>query len=102
MFIGKTVAIGLLIIIPLYLATLLVLKGMKSVMVLVRPLANLLPDSLPAEHIISLLLVLVICFLIGLTAYSKAGHACRQWIEKTFFELKKKSRSNKRTIPGLK
>jgi uncharacterized membrane protein len=85
-FITKTVLVGLLIIIPLYLAILLVLKGMKSVLNLVRPLADLLPDSLPADQIVSLLFVLVICFLVGMAVRTRMGQSGRQWIEKTFFE----------------
>lgn len=85
-FIAKTVLVGLLIIIPLYLAILLVLKGMKSIMGLVQPLTHLLPESLPADQIISLLLVLLICFLVGLAVRTRAGQSGRQWVEKTFFE----------------
>ena len=40
---------GLLIIVPIYLAVLLLLKGMKSLAGLVRPFALLLPDWFPAE-----------------------------------------------------
>lgn len=85
-FITKTVLVGLLIVIPLYLAILLVLKGMKSVLNLVRPLADLLPDSWPADQIVSLLFVLVICFFIGMAVRTRMGQSGRQWIEKTFFE----------------
>jgi hypothetical protein len=49
---------GLLVVVPLYLAVLLLLKGMKTVAGLVRPFALLLPDWFPAEQALSLLLVL--------------------------------------------
>ncbi len=77
---------GLLIIVPLYLAILLLLKGMKSVVGLVRPIARLLPDSVPAETALSLLLVLFVCFLAGVAVRIRAGQAVRDKIEKTFFE----------------
>ena len=46
----------------------------------------LLPEWFPAEHVLSLLLVLIVCFLIG----AASPHSCRAgaWerIEKSFFE----------------
>jgi uncharacterized membrane protein len=77
---------GLLIVVPIYLAVLLLLKAMQSVVALVRPLAMLLPAWLPAEHILSLLLVLIVCFLIGVAVRTPAGRAIRERIEKSLFE----------------
>jgi uncharacterized membrane protein len=85
-FAGKACLTGLLIIIPIYLAILLLLKGMKSVVGLVKPFALLLPEWIPAEKLLSLLLVLLICFLIGVAVRTRAGHLARERIEKTFFE----------------
>src|SRR4030095_16485627 len=85
-FTTRALLSGLLIIIPIYLAILLLLKGMKSVVTLVRPFALLLPDWIPAETALSLLLVLVICFLIGVAVRTRAGQAVRDRVERTFFE----------------
>ncbi len=85
-FVVNTVLAGLLIVVPLYLAILLLAKGMKSVMGLVEPIARFLPDSLPADEILALLLVLLFCFLVGMVLRSRLGYAGRQWIEKKFFE----------------
>ena len=63
-FVAKATLGGLLVVVPIYLAVLVLLKAMKSVGGLVRPFALLLPDWVPAEKALSLLLVLVICFLI--------------------------------------
>jgi len=41
---------GVLILLPLYLAVLVLLKGMRSVVGLVRPIAALFPETLPAEN----------------------------------------------------
>jgi uncharacterized membrane protein len=65
---------------------LLLLKAMQSVVALVKPFAMLLPDWLPAEHVLSLLIVLIVCFLIGLAARTPAGRALRERIEKSLFE----------------
>jgi uncharacterized membrane protein len=85
-FTTRAVLSGLLIMVPIYLAILLLLKGMKSVVGLVRPLALLLPDWIPAEMAMSLLLILVVCFLIGAAARTRAGQAARNTIERAFFE----------------
>jgi uncharacterized membrane protein len=85
-FITRALVSGLLIVVPIYLAVLLLLKGMKSVVGLVRPLALLLPDWIPAEMLMSLLLILGICFLIGVAVRTPAGRAARNQIERTFFE----------------
>ena len=85
-FVLRAVLGGFLFVIPVYLAVLLLLKGMKSVAGIVRPLARLLPESVPADMLLSLLLVLVVCFLIGAAFSTRVGSSLRQRIEKTLFE----------------
>ena len=82
----STVIGGLFIVVPVYLAILLLLKGMKSAASLVRPIAALLPDWLPAEGLVSLLLVLVVCFIVGAAVRTRAGQIVRERVEKAFFE----------------
>ena len=77
---------GLLIIVPVYFAVLLLLKGMKSVANLVRPFSQLLPDWVPAEELLSLLLVLAICVVIGACVGTRVGQRVRNWIERTVFD----------------
>lgn len=77
---------GLLFVVPIYLSILLLLKAMQSVVVFVRPFAMLLPAWFPAEHTLSLLLVLIVCFLIGVAIRTPAGRAMRERIEKSLFE----------------
>jgi uncharacterized membrane protein len=84
--IGRALLRGLLIIVPIYLAILLLLKGIKSLSGLVRPLALLLPDWFPGEMAISVLLLLIICALIGGVVQTRTGRVARERLEKTFFE----------------
>jgi len=77
---------GLLIVAPLYLAVLLLLKAMHSVVAVVRPFAMVLPAWFPAEHVLSLLLVLLVCFLIGAAVRTPAGRALRERIETSLFD----------------
>ena len=85
-FVTSTVVGGLFVVVPVYLAVLLLLKGMKSVAGLVRPFAALLPDWIPAEGFFSLLLVLAFCFLVGMALRTRAGRAARERMEMVFFE----------------
>jgi len=77
---------GVLVILPIYLAALLMLKGMQSVAALVRPLAALVPDWLPAQQVLSLLLLLVICFGVGLAVRTRTGRRAWASLEKSLFE----------------
>ena len=82
----KALIRGLLIVVPVYLAILLLLKGMKSVANLVRPFTAILPDWIPAEDFLSLLLVLAICAAIGASVGTRLGKRARDWLERTVFE----------------
>lgn len=85
-FVAQRVIGGLLVVVPIYLAVLVLLKGMKSVGQLVRPFTQLLPDWFPAEQALSLLVVLMICFLIGVVLRTRLGQVARKQVEKGFFE----------------
>jgi uncharacterized membrane protein len=85
-FLVNTLVGGLLIVLPIYLTVLVLLKGMRSVVALVRPLAMLLPAWLPAENLLSLALVLVVCFLIGIAVRTRVGRILRHWMDRAVFE----------------
>ena len=85
-FVVRAFLAGLLILVPVYLSVLLLLKAMHSVAGLARPFAMLLPEWFPAEHVLSLLLVLIVCVLIGVAVRAPAGRAIQERIEKSFFE----------------
>ena len=84
-FITSTLVGGLMFVVPVYLAVLLLLKGMKSVGTLVRPLTVLLPAWVPAERLLSLVLVLTICFIVGFALRTRAGRAARERLEVVLF-----------------
>jgi uncharacterized membrane protein len=86
LFVAKAVLGGFLIILPIYLAVLLVLKAMASVAKLVRPFTLLVPEWFPAEKVFSLLLVLALCFLIGTAVRTRKGRMIRERLERRFFE----------------
>jgi uncharacterized membrane protein len=59
---------------------------MKSVANLVSPFVHILPEWLPAEQLLSLLLVLAIFIAIGASVGTRIGKGVRNWIERTVFE----------------
>jgi len=85
-FLLNSLVAGLLVVVPLYLSALLLFRAMQAVGGLVRPVAQLLPEWLPAEKLLSLLLVLVVCLLVGVAVQTTAGHAARKRIETSLLE----------------
>lgn len=77
---------GVLVVLPIYLAVLVLLKGVQSVGNLIRPFTMLLPSWLPAENVLSLLLVLTVCFLIGVAIRTRLGTAIRMRMETSVFQ----------------
>ena len=84
-FLVNTVIGGVLILLPAYLAVLLLLKGMKSVVVLLQPIVKMLPDWLPNENLLALLLFLFLCFVIGAVVRTPVGKRVRMRLEEVFF-----------------
>lgn len=77
---------GVLVVLPIYLAVLVLLKGAQSVGKLIRPFTMLLPAWLPAGNVLSLILVLTVCFLIGVGVRTRLGKALRERMETSVFE----------------
>jgi uncharacterized membrane protein len=85
-FVLSRLVAGVLVVAPIYLAALLLLRAMKSLADLMKPFATLLPKWIPAEQVLSLLLVLAICFLIGIAVRTATGRAARERIEDSLFQ----------------
>jgi uncharacterized membrane protein len=85
-FLLKSVVRGALIVVPVYLAILLLLKAASSVIGIVQPIAKLLPVWFPAANVLSILLVLIACFLIGAILQGRLGRAMAKAIERRVLE----------------
>jgi uncharacterized membrane protein len=77
---------GVIVVVPAYLALLLLLKGMQSLVGLVKPVARLLPSWLPGENLLALLLILVICLLVGMAVKTRVGRRARERLDVSLFE----------------
>jgi uncharacterized membrane protein len=84
-FVLNAVVGGVLVLLPLYLAVLLLLKGMQSVVALLRPISGLLPDWVPGENFWSLVVVLIVCFVVGAAVRTRVGRVVREQMEMSFF-----------------
>jgi len=83
--IANTVIGGLFVLLPVYLAVLVLLKGMQSLVGLLRPISALLPDWMPAKNFLSVLAVLFVCLVVGTAVRTRAGRVLRERMETTLF-----------------
>ena len=59
-FIVRTVVGGVFVVVPAYLAFLLLLKAMQSVEGVVRPVAALMPGGIFEQDVLSLVVILLV------------------------------------------
>jgi uncharacterized membrane protein len=76
---------GALVVLPLYLAVLLLLKGMQALVGLVRPVAAMLPEWMAAENLLALLLLIFICFVVGAAMRTAYGRHLKRRLEVAVF-----------------
>jgi uncharacterized membrane protein len=77
---------GILVLAPIYLAILLLLKAMKSMEAVVKPLTRLLPVWFTGEAVVSLSVVLLLCLLVGLSLRTSVGQKARASIESSVLQ----------------
>lgn len=80
-FIKTTLLGGVLIILPAWVAALLLLKALASLGVLVAPVSGQLPKEVNHPKILSLLMLILVCFLIGLVVRTAIGRQVAQTVE---------------------
>src|SRR5215469_3113942 len=85
-FIVSKLITGILVVAPIYLAVLLLLKVASSLLKIVEPIAKLLPKWMPGPDILSLLALLILCFLVGLGMNTPIGRAAWERMEHRLFQ----------------
>ena len=85
-FVLRRILAGVFVVVPAYLAFLLLLKGMQSAAALVQPVAALMPGGIVAQDLLSLAVLLLVCFLVGVSVRTRTGRAVRDRIEEEFLE----------------
>ena len=84
--ITQALVAGILFVLPVYLAILLLLKAAKSLGGIVKPLTKILPEWFPAENLLSFLLVLFVCLLVGMALRTSLGQSARSRIENSVLQ----------------
>jgi uncharacterized membrane protein len=84
--IKTTLVGGLLIVLPVWLSLLLLLKALSIMGAFVKPVTAHMPESTRHPRIIALLLLLVVCFTIGLLIQTALGRYIKRTIETYLLE----------------
>jgi uncharacterized membrane protein len=77
---------GLLIVLPVYLAVLLLAKAVSGLVGLLAPLAAQLPVAVEHREIAALALVVIVCFVVGLVARTAPGRRALDAFQRRVFE----------------
>jgi uncharacterized membrane protein len=81
-FLKITLVGGLLVVLPLWVSLLLLFKAIKGAIAMLAPIAKLLPQTVVHEKVVALLLLLLICFGVGLLIRTELGKRIGDWLEK--------------------
>jgi uncharacterized membrane protein len=83
----KTIFIGgLLVVLPIWLTVLLLMKVVSGALIVLEPIAKLVPQHFVHENLVALVLLLVICFGTGLLVRTKLGGRLRRWLEQRILD----------------
>jgi len=85
-FLKTTLVGGALVVLPAWLAVLLVAKALMHLQVFVKPVSSHLPASIEHSRIIAILLLLAFCFLVGLIIQTTIGAHLQRTVEKRVLE----------------
>jgi uncharacterized membrane protein len=79
-FLKVTLVGGLLVVLPVWVSLLLLLKAIKGAMAMLLPIAKLLPQWFVHEKVAALVLLLLICFVVGLLIRTEPGQRFGDWL----------------------
>jgi uncharacterized membrane protein len=81
-FIKTTLIGGIIIVLPVYIAVLLILKALQGLLAAVKPITAAIPGSVEFEEILAILVLAAICFIAGLIVRTRAGLREKNAIER--------------------
>jgi uncharacterized membrane protein len=85
-FTKTTLIGGLLIILPIYIAVLLLAKTVKALLALLEPVTAQVPASVEFRQIVAILLLVAICFVVGLVVRTGPGLRAKNAFELAVLE----------------
>src|SRR4051795_11069805 len=77
---------GVLIILPVYIAVLLLAKTIKGLLGLLQPVAERVPASVEFRQIVAVVLLVCVCFLVGLVVRTGPGLRAKNACERAVLE----------------
>jgi len=81
-FIKTTLIGGIIIVLPVYIAVLLILKAVQGLLAAVKPITAAIPASVEFDEILAILVLAVICFIAGLIVRTRAGLRAKNAMER--------------------
>jgi uncharacterized membrane protein len=81
-FMKTTLIGGIIIVLPVYIAVLLILKALQGLLAAVKPITAAIPGSVEFEEILAILVLAVICFIAGLIVRTRAGLQAKNAMER--------------------
>ena len=85
-FTKTTLIGGILIVLPVYIAVLLILKALQGLLAAVKPITAAIPASVEFDEILAILMLAVICFIAGLIVRTRAGLRAKNAIERSVLQ----------------
>src|SRR5512134_1969593 len=85
-FTRTTLIGGVLIILPIYLAVLLLAKMVKSLLALLAPVTAQIPAGVEFRQAVAILLLVVVCFVVGLIVRTGPGLRAKNAFELAVLE----------------
>ena len=81
-FMKTTLIGGIIIVLPVYIAVLLILKAVQGLLAAVKPITAAIPASVEFDEILAILVLAVICFIAGLIVRTRAGLQAKNAMER--------------------
>ena len=85
-FLKATLLGGVIFVLPAWLAVLLVAKALTKLQVLVKPVSTHLPESVGHPRLLAVILLLALCFVIGLIIQTAIGAQVKRMVERRVLE----------------
>jgi uncharacterized membrane protein len=85
-FIKTTLIGGVLIILPIYLAVLLLAKMVNGLLALLVPVTAQIPAGVEFRQIVAIILLLVICFIVGMIVRTRLGLRVKDAFERAVLQ----------------
>ena len=77
---------GLIVMLPAWLAVLLVLKALEHLQIFVKPISSHLPRTIDHSKIIAILVLFALCFLVGIAVRTAVGARAKRLAEQAVLE----------------